>query len=595
MRKLFFLLLLVLVYTLIPRESQAYKGNCSIQVQPLGFFVPYYTDGDTLHFGQQRDYCLRQGGGVIVIGAGCENLTFTYPANANLLVIKNYKSGWCADPFLSGCPLPSSTITSIFDVGGITSASGQCVVWALKGITPNFFFKVFGGTQVGFDSAKVFVGTKGLIIRGPGCEQNVVIGTISDSVSVMALDGGSFKSFGKMMNAYDRTLTSRFQVDSIGAHVPDTLEVGSILKVKGTNGNYFRFKTGNTVQQAWNLPTSPGSGYLNNDGANNLTWGATAVDTTNFFWRPGKPTGGQTGYGNLFGYSGINAGLILRGFTDIGTVDSTAELTLDNVAQGEARFKANVVSMFARTGTKGWSIALNSAGNRGDVTQDGSYDLQPVTTGTGLRIIMTNSGTGIKPFELKAKSGSTVNQLELQNSSGTFQAGFSKEWFVKVGASVFASLPSSVDGTMAYCSDCTTTDPPTAGGTGAIISRLSGAWRGTGGLANPLVVIDTLRVTGVTDLNSTLTQFQGVDVASATSTTLGVGNMFLITGTTPITSITIKPAGTKVSLVCNSCNLVDGSNLNLNGDFTGDGSGGFDTLNLFSDGSVWNELGRSTN
>lgn len=584
----------------MPQPVIAYTGNCSIQVQPLGYFQPYYANGDTTSFGIARNYCISRGGGVIAIGPGCEDKTFTYPTNANLLVIKSFKTGWCADPFSSTCPLPGSSVVNIFTAGGITPASGQCVVWALKGITPNFFFKVFGGTQVGFDSAKVFVGTKGLIIRGPGCEQGVTIGTLSDSVSVMALDGGSFNTYAKSTSIKDRAGVQHLKADSTGITVDklvgDTLATSPAgkLKIVGSGGNSIRIVAPASPQnQVWTLPATIASGYLSNDGLGNLGWGATAVDTANFFWRPGKP-GGQTGFGVDRGYT-ANLGLKLRGFTDTGTVDSTAELSLDVTGPGDATFKSNSVNMFARTGTKGWSVALNSAGNRGDVTHDGGYLLQPVTTGNGLRINMTNSGTGINPFDIQAKVGSTVDQLTLSNSSGTVQAGFTKNWFVRVGGSVFASLPTPVNGTIAYCSDCTTTDPPTAGGTGAIISYLNGAWRGTGGLANPLVVVDTLRVGGVTDLNSTLTQFKGADVASAASITLGVGNMFLITGTTPITSITVKPAGTKASIVCNSCNLIDGGVLNLNGDFLGDGANGFDTINLFSDGSVWNELGRSWN
>lgn len=84
---------------------------------------------------------------------------------------------------------------------------------------------------------------------------------------------------------------------------------------------------------------------------------------------------------------------------------------------------------------------------------------------------------------------------------------------------------------------------------------------------------------------------KGADVASATAMTLGSdGRFFDITGTTTITSITAKTAGTIVALQFDGIlTVTDGSNLKLNGNFvTAAGS----VLTLVSDGTNWFEVSR---
>ena len=103
-----------------------------------------------------------------------------------------------------------------------------------------------------------------------------------------------------------------------------------------------------------------------------------------------------------------------------------------------------------------------------------------------------------------------------------------------------------------------------------------------------------ITMTGVITMSGASIKFsKGADVASAAGTiTLGDdGNMFDITGTAAITSITAKAAGTFVMLQFDStATLTDGSNLYLNGNFTGaTGS----TLSLVSDGTGWFEVCRS--
>lgn len=85
---------------------------------------------------------------------------------------------------------------------------------------------------------------------------------------------------------------------------------------------------------------------------------------------------------------------------------------------------------------------------------------------------------------------------------------------------------------------------------------------------------------------------KGSDVASASSITLGSdGDYFDITGTTDITSITIKAAGKVVRLQFDGIlTVTDGSNLKLQGDFV---TAAERTLTLISDGTNWIEKGRT--
>lgn len=87
-------------------------------------------------------------------------------------------------------------------------------------------------------------------------------------------------------------------------------------------------------------------------------------------------------------------------------------------------------------------------------------------------------------------------------------------------------------------------------------------------------------------------QSKGADVASAATVVLGNdGNFFDITGTTTITSITAKSAGTVVQLQFDGIlTLTNGSNLKLSSTMT---TAANSTIALVSDGTNWYEIGRS--
>ncbi len=85
-------------------------------------------------------------------------------------------------------------------------------------------------------------------------------------------------------------------------------------------------------------------------------------------------------------------------------------------------------------------------------------------------------------------------------------------------------------------------------------------------------------------------------VASETATVLGLGNLFHITGTTTITSVTICDAannGRLVTLIFDGVlTFTDGSNLVLAGDFVTTAA---DTIQMVCDGTSWHETSRSIN
>jgi hypothetical protein len=87
----------------------------------------------------------------------------------------------------------------------------------------------------------------------------------------------------------------------------------------------------------------------------------------------------------------------------------------------------------------------------------------------------------------------------------------------------------------------------------------------------------------------------GVAVASAAALPVPTGNVFHVTGTTNITSITSTNvgAGTVVTLIFDDVlTFTDGNNLKLAGNFV---TSADDTITLAYDGSNWFEIARSVN
>ena len=99
-------------------------------------------------------------------------------------------------------------------------------------------------------------------------------------------------------------------------------------------------------------------------------------------------------------------------------------------------------------------------------------------------------------------------------------------------------------------------------------------------------------IAGLKTFSETLKMSLGVNVASSSTVTLGDdGNTFKITGTTTITNITIKTAGTVVILYFETTiTMTDGGNLVLQGNYSAVAN---DAIVLVSDGTNWIEVARS--
>lgn len=131
-------------------QAKAFSGDCAINALSKGRFLWKNFPGDTLGFGEARDYCLRAGGGVIDIGPGCESKTFTWPSGAGLLILKHYSTGFTTDPPISGG-------------GGV----GLSDVVAMK--YGDLVASDYAATQAGIQAALDYVGSNGgVVILGAG-------------------------------------------------------------------------------------------------------------------------------------------------------------------------------------------------------------------------------------------------------------------------------------------------------------------------------------------------------------------------------------------------------------------------------------------
>ena len=92
--------------------------------------------------------------------------------------------------------------------------------------------------------------------------------------------------------------------------------------------------------------------------------------------------------------------------------------------------------------------------------------------------------------------------------------------------------------------------------------------------------------------------YKGTNIASAATLTLGAGDVFVVTGTADVTSITAttEDTGRVIWLIFSGAaattGVTDGSNLKINGNF---GYTADDTMCLVCDGTNWYEVSRSAN
>jgi hypothetical protein len=108
-----------------------------------------------------------------------------------------------------------------------------------------------------------------------------------------------------------------------------------------------------------------------------------------------------------------------------------------------------------------------------------SADNMSCTTGSALPYAQLNIGTPQSLFYfwdatanasgLSASDGAAT--IFADNSPFTFTPGF-----LQLPAVVFLNLGAPLNGTIAYCSNCTIANPCASGGTGALAKRLNSVW-----------------------------------------------------------------------------------------------------------------------
>lgn len=119
-------------------------------------------------------------------------------------------------------------------------------------------------------------------------------------------------------------------------------------------------------------------------------------------------------------------------------------------------------------------------------------------------------------------------------------------------------------------------------------------WAYDDGSLTPSGALPTINTTGNASVERLFSAGKGTDVASAAAI-VPTGNIFHVTGTTTITSITATniPAGTVITIIFDGIlTFTDGSNLVLAGNFV---TSAGDTITLAYDGTSWHEIARSVN
>lgn len=247
------------------------------------------------------------------------------------------------------------------------------------------------------------------------------------------------------------------------------------------------------------------------------------------------------------------------------------------------------------TGTAGApSIRLNNA-QRVDVTSNTT--LNPVLGGGAIVEQGTSNFNSIQSNTLQG-SGATITLVGASSVAGVN--------IISLGTYVNKlNFPGSVSGTTtmqaAAAAGTTTLTLPAA--TDTLVGKATTDTLTNKTLTSPVLTTPTLGVaTGTSVTTSSVLSStggvsnwsKGTDVAS-TATITATGNLFHVTGTTNITSVSGSgiAAGTRITIIFDGVlTFTDGSNLKLAGNFVTTAD---DTITLAYDGTNWYEICRSTN
>lgn len=220
-----------------------------------------------------------------------------------------------------------------------------------------------------------------------------------------------------------------------------------------------------------------------------------------------------------------------------------------------------------------------------DPTADRTMTIPNVASGN---FLLSTLATATVPF-LGPNGSASVPTYSFSGDTdtGIFSSGANALDLSTGGTSRFTLSTTSLATTLPFLSAAGTAAAPAYSfsgdpNTGAYTSAADEFAISAGGVAKVIVTATTFQ------------EASGSAVASA-ATIAATGNVFHVTGTTTITSVTIKPAGTFITIIFDSGSLTfaDGSNLRLAGDFGTTGAN--DTISLVSDGTNWFETSRSSN
>jgi Right handed beta helix region len=242
------------------------------------------------------------------------------------------------------------------------------------------------------------------------------------------------------------------------------------------------------------------------------------------------------------------------------------------------------------------SLSVTLFGMAGDISFN-SFDGEPVSASGEIHLSNTCCDTLIQGNEFRGAILAGGNYVNLANPGGTVN-GMS----ARVINNIFRGSPAN----------CINSDQ----GAGTLVvqdnhmlTNAGAAIRTSATIHNMLVVGNEFSINSGTIYNATFTQptfmytalnyglnlVGPVNVASAATLTLpNTGtDAYTITGGTTITTMTIQPAGTQVTLIfggAGGSKITAGGTFKISGNFTPGASGG--TMTLLSDGTNWWETGR---
>jgi len=214
-------------------------------------------------------------------------------------------------------------------------------------------------------------------------------------------------------------------------------------------------------------------------------------------------------------------------------------------------------------------------------------------------IDVASGGTGITSYTtgdlIYASASTTLSKLGIGTADRILTStGSAPQWVASLTdaqvdntltASIFAAGNGTTNAVDLLSSEVSGVLSPTNGGTGSSTQ-------------NFVDLTTAQTIAGVKTFSDTIVQKKGSDIASTAALALGSGNVFTITGTADITSITTSASDTGrfITLVFSGTaagtGATDGSNLKLASNFIYSPD---DSLTLVSDGTNWYEIARAVN